>query len=84
MAGKARALLHKRCHVTTDDVCDVALPVMRHRIIPTFNAEAAGIDTDTIVAKLVQRHRAAAKREGNVPRSLQVSRSEGKGNTNLR
>jgi MoxR-like ATPase len=61
MAGKARALLHKRCHVTTDDVCEVALPVLRHRIIPTFNAEAAGLDTDAIVKSLVQRHRAALK-----------------------
>jgi MoxR-like ATPase len=62
LAGKARALLHKRCHVTTDDICDVALPVLRHRIIPTFNAEAAGLDTDAIVNTLVERHRATAKR----------------------
>ena len=55
-------LLHKRCHVTTDDICDVALPVLRHRIIPTFNAEAAGLDTDAIVNTLVERHRAATKR----------------------
>jgi len=61
LAGKARALLHKRCHVTTDDVCEVALPVLRHRIIPTFNAEAAGLDTDAIVTALVQRHRAALR-----------------------
>ena len=60
-AGKARALLHKRCHVTTDDVYAVALPVLRHRIIPTFNAEAAGLDTDAIVTALVQRRRGAAK-----------------------
>ena len=61
MAGKARALLHKRCHVTTDDICSVALPVLRHRIIPTFNAEAAGVDTDQIVKTLVERHRATAR-----------------------
>ncbi|MGD9636352.1 MAG: AAA family ATPase [Pirellulales bacterium] len=61
LAGKARALLHKRCHVTTDDVCSVALPVLRHRIIPTFNAEAAGLDTDGIVKTLVERHRASLR-----------------------
>jgi MoxR-like ATPase len=61
LAGKARALLHKRCHVTTEDVCAVALPVLRHRIIPTFNAEAAGLDTDAIVTSLVDRHRAALR-----------------------
>jgi MoxR-like ATPase len=61
MAGKARALLHKRCHVTTEDICAVAPPVMRHRIIPTFNAEAAGLDTDDIVNTLVDRYRAAMR-----------------------
>jgi len=55
MAGKARALLHKRCHVTTEDIYAVALPVMRHRIIPTFNAEAAGLDTDDIITALIER-----------------------------
>ncbi|MEM8946124.1 MAG: MoxR family ATPase [Planctomycetota bacterium] len=53
MAGKARALLHKRCHVTTADIFAVALPVLRHRIIPTFSAEAAGLDTDDIVSALI-------------------------------
>jgi MoxR-like ATPase len=61
LAGKARALLHKRCHVTTEDILAVALPVLRHRIIPTFNAEAAGLDTDAIVTALVERHRAALR-----------------------
>ena len=55
MAGKARALLHKRCHVTTEDIYHVALPILRHRMIPTFNAEAAGLDTDDIVTSLVER-----------------------------
>jgi MoxR-like ATPase len=61
MAGKARALLHKRCHVTTADVFAVAPPVLRHRIIPTFNAEAAGLDTDDIVSTLIERRQAVAK-----------------------
>ena len=53
MAAKARAILHKRYHATAADVTHVALPVLRHRIIPTFNAEAAGITTDHIIRKLV-------------------------------
>jgi len=61
MAGKARALLHKRCHVTTEDICAVAPPVLRHRIIPTFNAEAAGLDIDQIVKTLVDRHKATLR-----------------------
>ncbi len=61
MAGKARALLHKRCHVTTADIFAVAPPVLRHRIIPTFNAEAAGLDTDDIVTALIQQCTATTK-----------------------
>ncbi len=60
MAAKARAILHKRVHATTDDICHVALPIMRHRIIPTFNAEAAGIDTDLIIKRVVKDLRVAA------------------------
>ena len=53
LAAKARALLHKRHHATTQDVRSVALPVLRHRIIPTFNAEASGLSTDDIVRRLL-------------------------------
>ncbi|QDU46388.1 ATPase family associated with various cellular activities (AAA) [Symmachiella dynata] len=53
MAAKARAILHKRYHATASDVAHVALPVLRHRIIPTFNAEAAGVSTDDIIRKLI-------------------------------
>ena len=53
LAAKARAILHGRYHATTEDVREVALPVLRHRIITTFNAEAAGITTDEIVLRLL-------------------------------
>ncbi|MGE0761053.1 MAG: AAA family ATPase, partial [Pirellulaceae bacterium] len=54
LAAKARALLHRRCHATTGDLRALALPVLRHRIILTFNAEAAGIDADSILQKIVE------------------------------
>ncbi|WP_372721570.1 AAA family ATPase, partial [Novipirellula sp.] len=38
LAAKARALLNRRCHATTEDLVAVALPVLRHRVILTFNA----------------------------------------------
>jgi MoxR-like ATPase len=57
LAAKARAILHKRHHATTEDVQAVALPVLRHRIIPTFNAEAAGVNTDDIIQQLVRKLR---------------------------
>jgi MoxR-like ATPase len=54
LAGKARALLNGRFHVSTDDIREVALPVLRHRIVTNFNADAEGIKSDTIVRKLIE------------------------------
>jgi len=54
LGGKARAILHGRYHVTTEDIDVVAYPVLRHRIITTFNAEAEGIKTDHIIDRLLQ------------------------------
>jgi MoxR-like ATPase len=53
VASKARALLHGRLHVTTEDIQALAAPVLRHRIVPTFGAQAEGIDADAIVARLI-------------------------------
>jgi MoxR-like ATPase len=53
LAAKARAILHGRYHATTEDVRALALPVMRHRVITTFNAEAAGISADQVVERLL-------------------------------
>ena len=54
MGAKARAVLHGRYHATTKDVRAVAMPVLRHRVITTFNAEAAGIMPDDVVARLLE------------------------------
>src|SRR5439155_22894005 len=53
LAGKARALLKGRYHVSTEDIRQVALPVLRHRIVTNFNAEAEGIKSDQLVKKLI-------------------------------
>ena len=53
LAAKARALLNRRCHATTADLTAVALPVLRHRIILTFNAEAAGVDSDSVLEQII-------------------------------
>ena len=52
-AAKARAVLNGRAYATTADVKWAALPVMRHRIATTFNAEAAGVTTDDVVKRLL-------------------------------
>lgn len=54
LAGKARALLKGRYHVSTEDIRAVAVPVLRHRIVCNFNAEAEGIRPDDIVRKLIE------------------------------
>ena len=54
LAGKVRALLQGRTHVTTDDIEALAAPALRHRLVPTFHAEAEGITVDQIIAHLVK------------------------------
>jgi MoxR-like ATPase len=53
LAAKARAVLHGRYYVSCEDVRAVAPPVLRHRIITNFNAEAEGIKPDNIVQRLI-------------------------------
>ncbi len=54
LGGKARAILHGRFFVTTDDIKAVAHPVLRHRIITNFNAESNGITPDKVVDRLIR------------------------------
>lgn len=53
-AAKAHAVLRGRVHATTVDVAAVALPVLRHRVLTTFNAEAAGVKSDDIIKRLIE------------------------------
>lgn len=52
--GKAHAVLQGQYHVSCADVAAVAFPVLRHRIITNFTAEAAGVTTDEIVKRLLE------------------------------
>ncbi len=54
LTGKVRAVLQGRFHVTIDDIEALAMPVLRHRIVPTFNAEAEGVSVDEIIAKVMK------------------------------
>jgi len=54
LGGKAHAILHGRTHVDPQDINAVAHPVMRHRLLLNFSAEADGITTDDIVDKLLE------------------------------
>ena len=53
LAGKARAALRGRCHVSAEDVRELCLPVLRHRIIPNFAARSEGMNSDTLIKKLL-------------------------------
>jgi MoxR-like ATPase len=52
-AGKVRALMAQRYNVAFEDVRALAKPVLRHRVFLTFEAEAAGVDTDSLVDRLL-------------------------------
>lgn len=54
LAGKARAALRGRCHVSTDDVKEVCLPILRHRVIPSFTARSEGMNSDSLIEKLLE------------------------------
>ena len=53
LGAKARAILHGRPYAGIEDVQSVAAPVLRHRILTNFNAEAEGVRPDDIVKKLI-------------------------------
>ena len=69
LGARARALLEGRFHVTTDDIKYVAKPVLRHRIMTTFQADSQGVTPDEIIERLlkhvpVELHEQARKRTG--------------------
>ena len=69
IGGKARAILAGRPYVAIEDIVAVARPVLRHRIIPNFSAQAEGITTDAIVDRLLQelpRHRSDAIEKSSI------------------
>ena len=53
MGAKARAALDGRPTPNIEDVKSLAIPVLRHRLIPNFNAEAEGMKVDDIISKLL-------------------------------
>lgn len=54
VAGKARAALRGRNHVAIEDIQALALPILRHRIIPSFAARAEGMTSDTLIERLLR------------------------------
>jgi MoxR-like ATPase len=53
LASRAQAFMEHRAYVTPEDVRTIAMDVLRHRIIPTFEAEAEDISSEDIVEKIM-------------------------------
>ena len=56
-------MLHGRFYAGCDDIRAVAYPVLRHRILTNFNAEAEGIKPDDIIRRLIESATATARPE---------------------
>ena len=54
LAAKARALVEGRYHVSLDDIRFLAKPVLRHRILRNFQAEAEGLNSDQLIDRLLE------------------------------
>ena len=67
LAAKARAVLHGRHHASVDDVRATVHPILRHRIVTNFSAEAEGYTRDRIVDELL---------EATPPNESELSRNE--------
>ncbi len=73
LAAKARATLRGRTFVTLDDVRSMVAPVMRHRLIPSYEAEARSLDSDAIVAQVLQSVKLPASAVEQEPALLAVA-----------
>ena len=74
LGAKARALLSGRFYVSAEDIRAVAKPVLRHRLITSFGAEAEGITTDMVIDRLLEEvkpNTSAALEDGKLPKVIQ-------------
>jgi len=53
LGAKVRAILHNRFTPELDDIRYLSLPVLRHRLVPSYSAEAEGVDVQTIIEHII-------------------------------
>ncbi len=53
LAGKVRALMHGRFHVTYDDLRALTVPILRHRVLLNFHAESERLSSDEVLRQLL-------------------------------
>jgi MoxR-like ATPase len=63
LGAKVRALLDGRFHVSFQDIKEVTIPAMRHRVILNFEGEAEGITTDMVLEKVIAETPTAVEEE---------------------
>ena len=54
LASKARALIKGRNYVSKEDIDTMAFPILRHRIILTFESERKGMTTDQVISEILK------------------------------
>ena len=54
LAARAHAFLAGRGYVTPGDIKGIAMEVLRHRVVPTYEAEAEGLNADALVARVLE------------------------------
>ncbi len=54
LGAKARAVISGRPNVSREDILALAHPVLRHRVLPSYRAEAEGISVDDVISKIVE------------------------------
>ncbi len=67
LAGKVRAMLDERYHVSFDDIESAALPALRHRILLNFEGQAEGITSDEVLAEILQNTPKTLEQKLDVP-----------------
>jgi MoxR-like ATPase len=67
LAGKVRAMLAERYHVSYGDISGSVLPALRHRILLNFEGQAEGITTDEVLGKILEETPKNLEQKINVP-----------------
>jgi MoxR-like ATPase len=71
LGAKARAVIKGRFHVSAEDVQRAARPVLRHRIVTNYSAQAEGLRADDLIDRLLQAippHPTKALNDGGLPK----------------
>jgi MoxR-like ATPase len=76
LGGKARALLNGRTYITTQDIAELAKPVLRHRLLLNYAAESDGESPDMIIEKLLEATPREEDALRNDPRFRNVFRTQ--------